>query len=252
VDSWDSRELALITPTSAALVSWEAQGRHAGERLAWANAVVISSRNPIAAASFAIGLARVQGTTRHVAIADLVGKLPQFQSLVGGDNPYGISDSFVRGVSLNDVARPIEGSSNVFIMPSGTEAVAIDSVYDNGRWRTVAAGFRELGALLLLVAAPDTPGFAALCGHIGTVFPIDGIVPAVAKDVRVINAMRLTPPATGDTVVRAIAPAEDDIAARRRRLFLIVSALLVVALAVAVGAFWPTILSRLTAAFGKR
>jgi hypothetical protein len=88
------------------------------------------------------------------------------------DDPHGISDSFLYGVSLNRIARPVEGSDNLFVLPSGSEAVATEEIFRSDRWRRLAAGFREVGALLLLVAHADTPGLEALAAS------VDGVIVA--------------------------------------------------------------------------
>ena len=119
----------------AAPTSWENEGQRLAPLLDDVCAAVIAGTDPLAAASVAVGIARVQGVRRRVAIADLVGEIPPLQSLVTGDDPHGIADSFLYGVSLNKIARAVNESGNVFVMPSGTEAVAHDAVYANDRWR---------------------------------------------------------------------------------------------------------------------
>lgn len=61
-------------------------------------------------------------------------------------------------MSLNKIARPMRDAENVFVMPSGTEPVDHESVYANDRWRRLAAGFHQVGALLIVVARPSTAG----------------------------------------------------------------------------------------------
>lgn len=84
------------------------------------------------------------------------------QSLVTGDDPHGVVDSFLYGVSLNRIARQVDEGGNLFVMPSGTEPVLTEDIFRNARWGRLAGGFREVGALLLLVAPASAPGVDAL------------------------------------------------------------------------------------------
>ncbi|MBC8087560.1 MAG: hypothetical protein H7Z40_09850 [Phycisphaerae bacterium] len=230
-------------PASLPFVSWEALGRNAAPLLDNVHAVVIAGHDPVAAASFALGIARVHGSTRRVAIADLVGEVGPLQALVISEEAHGISDSFLYGVSLNKIAQPLEGSGNVFLMPSGTESVANETVYRNDRWRKLAAGFQQVGALLLVVAVPNTPGFAELCGFVGTVFPMGDPAPETPPGVPVIAAPKRTPPEVERVVAKARAVGSEDNGSRRNRLIAV--AMLTIALALMVGILWPSIASRL-------
>lgn len=205
-------------PPSQPFISWEALGRNAAPLLDSVNAVVIAGPDPVAAASFALGIARVHGSSRRVAIADLVGEVAPLQALITGDDGHGISDSFLYGVSLNKIARPLEGSGNVFLMPSGTESVANEAVYMNDRWRKLAAGFHQVGALLLVIAVPDTPGFAELCAFVGAVFPMGDPAPAAPAGVPVISMPRPTPPEVVRVVEKAKAAGSIDTKSRNTKL----------------------------------
>lgn len=236
-------------PASQPFISWEALGRNAASLLDSVNAVVIAGPDPVAAASFALGIARVHGSTRRVAIADLVGEVAPLQALITGDDGHGISDSFLYGVSLNKIARPLEGSGNVFLMPSGTESVANEAVYRNDRWRKLAAGFHQVGALLLVIAVPETPGFAELCAFVGAVFPMGDPAPAPPAGVPVIAMPRPTPPAVARVVEKAKATGSEDPQSRNTKLIAAFFAIL--ALAIVVGAMSPKIASYLPASIAK-
>jgi cell division septation protein DedD len=73
-------------------------------------------------------------------------------------------------VSLNKIARPIDTTGNLFIMPSGTGSVADPEIFRNARWQRLANGFGEVGALLLLVAPADAAGLKELIDQ------LDGVV----------------------------------------------------------------------------
>jgi hypothetical protein len=134
------------------------------------SAAVVTSSDELAAAHVAIGIGLAEAEHRRVAIGDLVGEVDPIQSLVNSDDPHGISDSFSYGVSLNKIAQPVDVTGNLFVMPSGTGTVADPDIFRNGRWQRLANGFREVGALLLLVAPADAPGLQDLINH------TDGVV----------------------------------------------------------------------------
>lgn len=151
--------------------TWREEGRRAAAILDAVGSAVVVGRDAEAAAWVALGLAQAQSARRRVAVADLVGEVGPLQALVDPESdPHGISDSFLYGVSLNKIAHPADASGNLFILPSGSEAVATEEVFRSDRWRRLASGFREVGALLILVAQADTPGLDALATS------VDGVV----------------------------------------------------------------------------
>jgi len=150
---------------------WEAAARRIAPMLGSYSAAVVTSSDVLAAAHAALGIGLAEAEHRRVAIGDLVGDLEPIQSLVPPDvDPHGISDSFTYGVSLNKIARPIDTTGNLFVMPSGTGSVRDPAIFRNSRWQRLANGFREVGALLLLVAPADAPGLRELIDQ------MDGVV----------------------------------------------------------------------------
>ena len=240
-----------MTGMSGALPDqWKNEGQRLSPLLDAVCAVVIASTDVHVAASFAIGVARAQGAKRRVAIADLVGELPALEALNRSDDPHGISDSFLYGVSLNKIARPVNDAGTVFVMPSGTEAVAHEAVYSNERWRRLAAGFHQVGALLIVVAVPGTPGFADLCAYMGALMPVGERVFPMPTGVPIIAppappAPPPPPPPPAEKAARAREAAVETSSGQRRKLYAALVAL--GAVAVAVGAFWPQIAAKLPA-----
>ena len=143
-------------------VAWEDAGRQIAPLLGSYHAAVVTSSDPVAAGHVALGIAQAESAHRRVVIGDLIGDLPALRSLVEDEDPHGISDSFLYGVSLNKIELPVEGAENLFIMPSGTEPGLGEVVFRSARWKRLAGGFTENGDLLLLVARRDTPGIAEL------------------------------------------------------------------------------------------
>lgn len=141
---------------------WEDEGRRIGEELGAVHAAVVIAPSPDDAAAIALGIGSIQAGARRVVVADLAGDTPALERHVTTDDPHGVADSFLYGVSINRIAHPVAGSSNLFVLPSGTESVVDDGIYRNDRWRRLVAGFREVGALLLLVAPADAPSLGKL------------------------------------------------------------------------------------------
>lgn len=140
----------------------EDEGRRIGADADSLNAIVVVASAPDDAAAVALGIGAVQSRNRRVVVADLAGDTATLTRLVTSDDPHGLSDSFRYGVSLNRVAQPVGESGNLFVLPSGTEPVADEEIYRSDRWRRLVAGFREVGALLVLVAPGNAPALDAL------------------------------------------------------------------------------------------
>lgn len=140
----------------------EDEGRRIGGGVDALNAIVVVANAADDAAAVALGIGDVQAKLRRVVVADLAGDTATLTRLVTSDDPHGLSDSFRYGVSLNRVAQPIGAGGNLFVLPSGTEPVVDEEIYRNDRWRRLVAGFREVGALLVLVAPGNAPALDAL------------------------------------------------------------------------------------------
>lgn len=183
---------------------WTERGRELGATLDACHAVVVVGGDPEATAEVALGIARVQAAHRRVAVADLLGGSPALEALVSSDDPHGIVDSFLFGVSLNRVAHQVPDSGELFIIPSGTSPIDYEDIFGNTRWRRLAAGFREVGALLLVVAPVDAANLVDL------VFATDGAVivgDTVPGDIPVAQTIGwLRPRRSGLTSVAGSAP----------------------------------------------
>jgi len=140
----------------------EEEGRRIGAGVDALNAIVVVATAADDAAAVALGIGDVQAKLRRVVVADLAGDTATLTRLVTSDDPHGLSDSFRYGVSLNRVAQAVGEDGNLFVLPSGTEPVVDEEIYRNDRWRRLVAGFREVGALLVLVAPGNAPALDAL------------------------------------------------------------------------------------------
>jgi hypothetical protein len=139
------------------------------------SAVVVTSSDTVAAAHVALGVAKSEAAHRRVVVGDLVGDIPSLRSLVKDEDPHGITDSFLYGVSFNKIGYAVEGTENLYVMPSGTDPLIDEEIFRNPRWTKLSEGFGEAISLLLLVAASDSPGLSDLIDQ------LDGAV--LVKDV---------------------------------------------------------------------
>jgi hypothetical protein len=150
--------------------AWVADGLRVGASLDAAHVVLVLGDDPRRTALAALGVARAQAKRRRVALGDLLGDAEPIQQLLNGDDPEGLADSFVFGVSLNKIARPVPQFGELYVLPSGSEVPAYEDIFTSARWNRLAAGFRETGALLVVAAPADA-------AHVGDVVRLaDGAV----------------------------------------------------------------------------
>jgi len=161
-------------------IAWEDAGRQVAPVLGSYSAIVVISSDPLAAGYVALGIARAEAEHRRSVVGDLVGDLPPLRSLVTEEDPHGITDSFLYGVSLNKIGYDVEGVPNLYVMPSGTDPLIDAEIMGSQRWTKLASGFAEAGAFLVLVASSGAPGLADL------VEQLDGAV--LVKDAELQNA----------------------------------------------------------------
>ena len=154
---------------------WEAAGSRVAGGLDDASAVVVLGHDPIATASVALGIARAQSARRRVAVGDLIGDVPPLRDLVTDDDPHGLTDAFLYGVSMNKIARQIDAAGNLHVLPSGSETVVQEEILRNDRWRRLASGFHEVGALLLVAAPAAVPGVDDLIAMLDGVVLVGGV-----------------------------------------------------------------------------
>ncbi|MEO8564250.1 MAG: hypothetical protein ABI601_19375 [bacterium] len=184
-------------------MDWTEEGRRIGATLDAFHAVVVVGTDPIATAQVALGIARVQAVGRRVALGDLLGDAEPLQSLVAVDDPHGLVDSFVYGVSLNKVARQVPGAGELFIMPTGTGPVDYQELFSSTRWRRLISGFREVGALLIIAAPADAPNVHTLVAASDGVVIVGDVVPpdvSVAQSLAWVRARRGAAARTTDDV----------------------------------------------------
>jgi hypothetical protein len=141
---------------------WADEGHRLSPLLDTLSAIVVVGNDTTAAALVALGAAQAQAERRRVVIGDLVGDLEPLEATIPRHDLHGLSDSFTYGISLNRIGYPVTEDGNLYIMPSGSEPVATRAIVGHPRWQRLVAGFREVGALLILVAEPGAPGLDLL------------------------------------------------------------------------------------------
>jgi hypothetical protein len=185
-------------------LDWTERGRDLGATLNEYHAVVVVGSDPVATSEVALGLARVQAVHRRVAVGDLFGEAPPLQALVGEEDAHGIVDSFLFGVSLNKIARQVPDAGELFVMPSGTAPIDPEELFAHPRWKRLAAGFREVGALLVLVAPAEASNLQHLVASTDGAIIVGDTVPA---DIQVSQSLAwLRPKRSGPTAIAGAAP----------------------------------------------
>lgn len=193
----------------AAPFDWGAEGARLGATLDHHHAIVVLGADADATAQVALGIGRAQAGRRRVAVGDLLGEAPPIQALLRGEDLHGIVDSFVYGVSLNRIAYEVPGTPGLFVMPTGTEPVDATEIFPSQRWKRLASGFREMGALLVLAAPADAPEVPALVAQMDGAILVGETVPGDLPVSAVISSVRrpvMTPVTDVPVDFEAVAP----------------------------------------------
>lgn len=177
----------------AGALDWEGEGQRIGASLDQLHCVVVLGEDVEATALVALGVALSQSGHRRVAVGDLLDEAPPLQRLVESDDPHGLVDSFLFGVSLNRIARPVADAGELYILPSGSQPIDYEEMLPNGRWRRLASGFREVGALLVLAAPASAPAVERLVEATDGAILVGDVVPPQLPVAQVIASVRPRP-----------------------------------------------------------
>jgi hypothetical protein len=145
-----------------AQTAWEDAGHAVAARLDHRFAVVLFGDDIDATTWVALGIARGHTVRRRVAIADLTCGAPTLTAMVRDTDPHGVVECCTYGLSLSAVARDVAGQVNLFVLPTGGDGTVSDDVFRDEKWRKLASNFKEIGALLLIVARGDATGVKGL------------------------------------------------------------------------------------------
>ncbi|HWG54465.1 MAG TPA: hypothetical protein VN677_14320 [Gemmatimonadaceae bacterium] len=158
---------------------WEHEGELVASDLDSCACALVLGPDAVASAEAALGIARVQARRRRVAVGDAVGELAPIESLLPSESPYGMMDSFLYGVSIAKIAHPVDPARNLFILPSGVGPIDHEAILRSDRWSSLIAGFREAGALLLVIVPAGEESVVALTPLVdGAVLLADADPPA--------------------------------------------------------------------------
>lgn len=131
----------------------------------------------------ALGIARAQSSRRRVALGDLLGDAEPIHRLLNTDDPHGLADSFLYGVSINKIAQPVPQFGELYVLPTGSEMPGYADIFKNARWRRLAAGFHETGSLLVVAAPADADHVIDIVGLTdGVVLVGDANLPGLGAD----------------------------------------------------------------------
>ncbi len=177
-------------PARVAEFDWQAAGRQLGARFDDAHAIVVLGSDPVATAHVALGIARAQAAHREVAVGDLLGDAPPFLELVQPADLHGLVDSFTFGVSLNRIATRVPDEERLFILPTGTQSPDYVEILPNARWRRLANGFRQEGALLIIAVPADAPAVERLVDSLDGAILVDDAAPDALPVAQVLGVVR--------------------------------------------------------------
>jgi hypothetical protein len=159
-----------VSPSPVPSAVWTDEGRRTAPALADIAAALVIGRDPEAAAAVALGIAAGCAHERRVAVADLVGGLPALTPL---DDQPGLLECLRDGEPVSGIGQPWGDTEGVYLLPSGRGPIAERWVFESARWDRLVAGFREVDALLLLVASAGAPGLSALIERVDGVVAVD-------------------------------------------------------------------------------
>ena len=176
-------------------------GMRVGAALDTANLVLVLGDDPTRTALAALGVARAQARHRRVALGDLLGDAEPIQQLLNGGDPHGLADSFVYGVSLNKIARAVPQYGELYVLPSGSEVPAYEDIFTNARWKRIAAGFKETGALLVVAAPASAAHVADVVGLADGAVLVGGAEPLGVEGGKVLGRVAAKPEPPADVPI---------------------------------------------------
>jgi len=183
-------------------------GMRVGAALDTANLVLVLGDEPRRTALAALGVARAQARHRRVALGDLLGDAEPIQQLLNGGDPHGLADSFVYGVSLNKIAHAVPQYGDLYVLPSGSEVPAYEDIFTNSRWKRLAAGFKETGALLVVAAPASAAHVADVVGLADGAVLVGGATAAGVEGGKVLGRVAAEPEPHRPADVTIAAPVE--------------------------------------------
>src|SRR5206468_7095232 len=112
--------------------------------------------------------------------------------------------------SLSRIAQKVPDAGELFVMPTGTSPPDYDELLPNPRWRRLIAGFREVGALLIITAPADAPHVHDLVDVSDGVVIVGDVVPpevSVAQSLAWVRPRRAAPAPVVEPTAAPVLPA---------------------------------------------
>lgn len=229
-----------MTPDLVPPEVWADEGQRAAPLLHDIAAAIVLGRDAEATAAVALGVAKACAAERRVAVADLIGGVSLLTPL---DDQAGLLECLRDGIAVSEIGQPLADAPDVYLLPAGRGPIAERWVFESARWDRLVGGFREVDALLLIVAQAGAPGLERLIERVDGVVAVD-LPPAVLRSLPLIATVdhpepELPPipgtPALGSPrVVAAAAP--------RRKIgrWIVAAALTLAAGGFAAHRYWPS------------
>ncbi len=193
------------------------------------SAVVVGESTPGTALA-AIATARVIAQSRIVTIVDLIGNIAPLRALAEDDDPHGVSDCFVYGISPKAVTRRTHASDQLFVIPAGTEPIEHEPVLSSARWGRLIGEYRNAGALLLFVAVARSAGLSELIAQTEGVVAVGAVEALLPSGTHVL--VNATPP-----LRRVVTRRLDEQTMQGQRIGRRIAAVLATAAAIAIAAW---------------
>lgn len=171
-----------MTPDLVPPEVWADEGHRCAALLHDVAAAVVLGRDAEAAAAVALGLAKACAGERRVAVADLIGGVALLTPL---DDQHGLLECLRDGTPVSEIGQPLGDAPDVYLLPAGRGPIAERWVFESARWERLVGGFREVDALLLLVAQAGAPGLERLIERVDGVVAVD-LPPAVLRTLPLI------------------------------------------------------------------
>jgi hypothetical protein len=171
-----------VTPDLVPPEVWADEGQRAAPLLHDIAAALVLGRDAEATAAVALGLAKACAGERRVAVADLIGGVALLTPL---DDQPGLLECLRDGTPVSEIGQPLGDAPDVYLLPAGRGPIAERWVFESARWDRLVGGFREVDALLLLVAQVGAPGLERLIERVDGVVAVD-LPPAVLRTLPLI------------------------------------------------------------------
>ncbi|HRN54199.1 MAG TPA: hypothetical protein PK788_11925, partial [Gemmatimonadaceae bacterium] len=101
------------------------------------------------------------------------------------DDQPGLLECLRDGIAVSEIGQPLAEAPDVYLLPAGRGPIAERWVFESARWDRLVGGFREVDALLLLVAQVGAPGLDRLIERVDGVVAVD-LPPAVLRTLPLI------------------------------------------------------------------